>query len=153
MQNKINFIFKSPEKSPGFLLNQLHLIWQRKIKKVLDPLDLTHTQFVLLASIAWLTNKGENITQVDIANLNNYDRMMVSKVLRTLQDKKLIKRQEHKTDTRAKIVNLTAEGKKVLQTALTNVEKADIDFFAAVKNNIVEFNGFMQTLIKTNQGE
>lgn len=150
MQNKIKFIFKSPDKSPGFLLNQINLIWQRKIKKVLDPLDLTHTQFVLLASIAWLTNNRDNITQVEIANLNKYDRMMVSKVLRTLQDKKLIKRQEHKTDTRAKNVTLTMEGRKILQAALIKVENADIDFFATIENNLLEFNEYIQTLINAN---
>lgn len=83
MQNKINFKFKSPEESPGYLLGQLNLIWQRNQKKVLDPLDLTQTQFVLLAALAWLSKTKNEVTQVDIANQGNADRMMVSKVLRT----------------------------------------------------------------------
>lgn len=153
MSDKIKFIFKSPDKSPGYLLGQLTLLWQRKLKKVLDPLDLTHTQFVLLTSIAWLTNKSENVTQVEIANLNNFDRMMVSKVLRTLQTKKLITRQEHATDTRAKIVNLTTDGKKVLQTALTKVEEADIDFFSGIDKKIADFNLCMEELIGANKDE
>jgi len=151
MADKIKFIFKSPEKSPGYLLGQLTLLWQRKLKKTLDPLDLTHTQFILLTSIAWLTNKSDNVTQVDIANLNNFDRMMVSKVLRTLQTKKLITRKEHHTDTRAKIVNLTANGKKILQTALTQVELADIDFFSSINKKLANFNLSMVQLIKANQ--
>jgi len=151
MADKIKFIFKSPEKSPGYLLGQLTLLWQRKLKKTLDPLDLTHTQFILLTSIAWLTNKSDNVTQVDIANLNNFDRMMVSKVLRTLQTKKLITRKEHHTDTRAKIVNLTANGKKILQTALTQVELADIEFFSSINKKLANFNLSMVQLIKANQ--
>src|SRR5690606_9563950 len=151
MSEKIEFIFKSPDTSPGYLLGQLSLLWQRKLKKVLDPLDLTHTQFILLTSIAWLTNKSDNVTQVDIANLNNFDRMMVSKVLRTLQTKKLITRKEHHTDTRAKIVNLTANGKKILQTALTQVEFADIDFFSSINKKLANFNLSMVQLIKANQ--
>lgn len=153
MSEKIEFIFKSPDTSPGYLLGQLTLLWQRKLKKVLDPLDLTHTQFILLTSIAWLTNKSENITQVEIANLNNFDRMMVSKVLRTLETKKLITRQEHSTDTRAKIVKLTTNGKKILQTALTKVENADIEFFSSIDKNLSNLNSYMQTLIKTNKDE
>lgn len=151
MQGKIEFLFETPEVSPGYLLNQLHLIWQRKVKNVLDPLNLTHTQFVLLASIAWLTNKRSDITQVELAALNNYDRMMVSKVLRTLQSKNLIERREHSTDTRAKVVTLTSSGKKLLQTALTKVEKMDIDFFETLGNNIDNFNSNLQTLIETNR--
>ena len=153
MSEKIEFIFKSPDTSPGYLLGQLTLLWQRKLKKVLDPLDLTHTQFILLTSIAWLTNKSENITQVEIANLNNFDRMMVSKVLRTLENKKLITRKEHSTDTRAKIVKLTTNGKKILQTALTKVENADIEFFFSIDKNLSNLNSYMQTLIKTNKDE
>lgn len=150
MQDKIEFIFKTPEVSPGYLLNQLHLIWQRKVKNVLDPLNLTHTQFVLLASIAWLTNKKDDLTQVELAAANNYDRMMVSKVLRTLQSKNLIERREHSTDTRAKVVTLTSNGKKLLQTALTKVERMDIDFFENLGNNIESFNSNMQRLIEKN---
>ena len=153
MSKKIEFISDSPEKSPGYLLGQLTLLWQRKQKKVLDPLDLTLTQFILLASTAWLTNKSENVTQVEIANLNNFDRMMVSKVLRTLQTKKLITRQEHSTDTRAKIVTLTPNGKKILQTALTKVEESDIDFFSIIGQNLVNLNGYMLELIKANKNE
>lgn len=153
MPDKINFIFESPESSPGYLLGQLTLLWHRKLKKALDPLDLTHTQFILLASIAWLNNKSETVTQVEIASLNNFDRMMVSKVLRSLQTKKLIIRQEHATDTRAKIVNLTANGKKTLQTALTKVENADIEFFASIGEKLTDFNLNMKILIEFNKNE
>ncbi|HEX8548457.1 MAG TPA: MarR family transcriptional regulator [Cytophagaceae bacterium] len=153
MSEKIEFISNSPEKSPGFLLGQLTLLWQRKQKKVLDPLDLTLTQFILLASTAWLTNQSQNVTQVDIANLNNFDRMMVSKVLRTLQTKKLITRQEHGTDTRAKIVTLTPNGKKLLQAALTKVEQSDIHFFSTIGKNLANLNGYMLQLIESNKNE
>lgn len=153
MSDKIDFIFESPEKSPGYLLAQVTLLWQRKLKKTLDPLDLTHTQFILLASIAWLTNKNENITQVEIANHNNFDRMMVSKVLRTLQQKKLITRQEHETDTRAKIIKLTTSGKKILQTSLTEAEKTDVAFFSSIEKKLVDFNSNMTKLIKANKDE
>lgn len=153
MPDKIDFLFKRPEDSPGYLLAQLTLIWQRKQKKVLDPLDLTQTQFVLLSSIAWLTNKSECVTQVEIADLNNFDRMMVSKVLRTLQTKKLITRQEHKTDTRAKIVTLTPNGKKILQTALSKVESADIEFFSSIGQKLSDLNAIMHQLIEANKDE
>ncbi|WP_185214110.1 MarR family winged helix-turn-helix transcriptional regulator [Sphingobacterium mizutaii] len=153
MPDKIDFLFKRPEDSPGYLLAQLTLIWQRKQKKVLDPLDLTQTQFVLLSSIAWLTNKSECVTQVEIADLNNFDRMMVSKVLRTLQTKKLITRQEHKTDTRAKIVTLTPNGKKILQTALSKVESADIEFFSSIGQKLSDLNATMHQLIEANKDE
>lgn len=151
MQHKINFKFKSPEESPGYLLGQLNLIWQRNQKKVLDPLDLTQTQFVLLAALAWLSKNKTDVTQIDIANQGNADRMMVSKVLRTLEVKKFISRHEHTTDTRAKIVRLTSSGEKVLQLALANVENADIEFFSVLEKNLPSFNKNMCRLIAENK--
>lgn len=153
MAKKIEFKFKSPEESPGYLLGQLTTLWQRKQKKVLDPLNLTHTQFVLLAALGWLSIEKDNVTQVDIANQGNADRMMVSKVLRTLEEKKFISRQEHQTDTRAKVIKLTNEGAKVLQKALTAVENVDIDFFSVLGNDLTLFNQNMINLSEQNKEE
>lgn len=150
---KIEFNFKSPNESPGYLLGQVTLLWQRKHKKILDPLNLTQTQFVLLTALGWLSRENDNVTQIDIANQGNADRMMVSKVLRTLEEKKFISRQEHPTDTRAKVIKLTNNGGEVLQKALTAVENADIDFFAVLGNELRSFNLYMVNLIEQNKNE
>lgn len=151
MSEKIEFQFKSPDDSPGYLLGQLTMLWQRKQKRVLDPLDLTHTQFVLLAAIAWLSKTSNSVTQVDIANQSNADRMMVSKVLRTLEEKGFITRKEHETDTRAKTIRLTASGATVLQKALIKVENADLEFFSGLKEKLPMFNSDMAGLIEKNK--
>ncbi len=153
MPKKIEFHFKKPEDSPGYLLGQLTMLWQRKIKRVLDPLDLTHTQFILLCALAWLSRESDAVTQVDIANQGNADRMMVSKVLRTLEDKKFITRHEHPTDTRAKTIRLTTTGEKILQKAIISVENADLEFFTKLGRDLVSFNANMASLIKENKTE
>lgn len=151
MAEKIEFKFKSPNESPEYLLGQLTLLWQRKLKKVLDPLDLTQTQFVLLAALGWLSRENDHVTQVDIANQGNADRMMVSKVLRTLESKRFISRQEHQTDTRAKVIRLTDEGAVVLQKALTAVENADMEFFSVIGEKLSSLNLNMVHLIERNK--
>jgi len=150
MAKEINFHFKSPNDSPGYLLGQLTMLWQRKQKKVLDPLDLTHTQFILLAALGWLSRKNKSVTQVDIANQSNADRMMVSKVLRTLEEKGFITRREHQRDTRAKTIRLTATGEVILQKAIIVVENADLDFFASLEAKLSSFNRNMVQLIDIN---
>ena len=151
MPEKIEFSFKSPEDSPGYLLGQLTTIWHRKLKQVLDPLNLTHTQFAMLAAVAWLAKKSDFVTQIDIANQGNTDRMMVSKVLRTLLTKKFITRQEHPTDTRAKIIKLTPQGETVLQKAIIAVENADMEFFSITGTDIKAFNATMFKVINENK--
>jgi len=150
MPKEIEFHFKSPNDSPGYLLGQVTMLWQRKLKKVLDPLDLTQTQFVLLAALGWLSKKSNAVTQVDIANQSNADRMMVSKVLRTLEEKGFITRQEHVKDTRAKTIRLTTTGERILQKALIEVENADLEFFAALDTKLSSFNKNMAQLIGKN---
>lgn len=154
MINKdIEFQFKSPEDSPGYLLGQLTLLWQRKQKRVLDPLDLTQTQFVLLAALAWLSKESDSVTQIDIANQGNADRMMVSKVLRTLEEKKFVTRTAHKTDTRAKTIDLTSSGAAILQKALKAIETADLEFFSHTGVDISVLNATMSKLINENKEE
>lgn len=150
MTKEIEFQFKSPNDSPGYLLGQVTMLWQRKQKRVLDPLDLTHTQFMILASLAWLSKTNKNVTQVDIANQGNMDRMMVSKVLRTLEEKSFITRQEHETDTRAKKIRLTTVGETVLQKAIIEVENVDEDFFSTLETSLPSFNKSMIQLIDKN---
>jgi hypothetical protein len=66
---------EGPAASPGFLLWHLTLAWQRAVTAVLEPLDLTHVQFVLLATspstnspslattlAAWMSRSGEKTT-------------------------------------------------------------------------------------------
>lgn len=151
MAKKIEFKFKSPGESSGYLLGQLTTLLQRKHKKVLDPLNLTQTQFVLLAALGWLSKENDYVTQIDIANQGNADRMMVSKVLRTLEEKEFISRQEHPTDTRAKVIKLTNSGSIILQKALTAIEEADIEFFDSLGENQTLFNKNMLTIINQNK--
>lgn len=150
MPKTIEFHFSHPSESAGYLLWQLTMLWQRKTKKELDKIDLTHTQFVLLAALAWLSKNNDMVTQVDIANHSNTDRMMVSKVLRTLQAKGFIGRQEHETDTRAKTISLTKKGQTILKQAIRLVEQVDNDFFSVLKNNSNNFRLNMAKIIEQN---
>ncbi|MEJ7558611.1 MAG: MarR family transcriptional regulator [Pedobacter sp.] len=151
MPKEIDFHFKSPSDSPGYLLGQLTMLWQRKQKKVLDPLNLTQTQFALLAALGWLSKNSNAVTQVDIANQSNADRMMVSKVLRTLEDKGFLTRKEHDTDTRAKIIKLTPNGEAILHKALIEIVNADLEFFAMPDLDLSKFNSTMSKLITQNK--
>jgi DNA-binding MarR family transcriptional regulator len=141
------FSVEKPEDSSGFLLWQVTNLWQREIKKALEQYGLTHSQFVLLASIHWLTLHKQEVTQVVLSNHTKIDPMTTSTVLRTLQQKGFIQRQEHLTDTRAKTVVLTEEGKKLIKKAVVTVEKFDIEFFSVLGNKTTELNQNLLTLL------
>lgn len=148
MKTDNTFSVESPDDSSGFLLWQVTNLWQREIKKALEKYGLTHSQFVLLASIHWLTLQKQEVTQIVLSSHTKIDPMTTSTVLRTLQSKKLLQRQEHSTDTRAKTVELTEEGKKITKLAVKTVEKFDNDFFKPLGEKTNEFNKRLMVLLK-----
>jgi DNA-binding MarR family transcriptional regulator len=125
------FSFENPDDSPGFLLWQVSNHWQREIKKALDQFGLTHAQFVILAAAYWLGQQG-SVNQTDLATHARTDKMMTSKLLRTLEGKGLLLRAEHTTDTRAKVINLTPAGVRLAVQAAWAVEEFEVQFFASL---------------------
>jgi DNA-binding MarR family transcriptional regulator len=146
-QEDNTFSFDNAEDSSGFLLWQVTNLWQREIRKALEQYDLTHSQYVLLASTHWLTLQNKDVTQVLLSVHTKIDPMTTSTVLRTLQTKGLLKRQEHSTDTRAKTVLLTDAGKKVIKQAVVAVEDFDKRFFSSLGSDTKAFNKKLQRLL------
>jgi DNA-binding MarR family transcriptional regulator len=122
-----------PGQSPGFLLWHATLRWQRSIAAALEPLGLTHVQFVLLASTWWLNEQGELPNQVAIAAFAGTDVKMTSQVLRELERRGLVRREVDPLDTRARRVGTTSSGAALAPRAIAIVEQVDEEFFAAVQ--------------------
>jgi DNA-binding MarR family transcriptional regulator len=122
-----------PEGSPGLLLWRVTLRWKREIVSALGPLDLTHAQFVLLASSWWLGEHGEDLpTQRQVAEQAATDPMMTSQVLRTLERRGLVTREPDPADGRSRRIRVTADGAALAPRAIAVVEAVDRDFFAGV---------------------
>jgi DNA-binding MarR family transcriptional regulator len=107
------------------------------VNTFLTELNITHLQFVLLAGISWLTRNGDLLTQVQLAEFCKIDVMQISQVARKLEVKELIQRSAHPTDTRAKVMNLTASGAAILDRALPLVEGLDAEFFSQCDRSIL----------------
>jgi DNA-binding MarR family transcriptional regulator len=142
------FGFEKPEHSPGFLLWQTTMTWQRLIKKALDVYDISHAQFVVLAVTLWFEEKKQNPTQILIARLSKLDKMTVSKSLKKLVSLGLIKRTEHEKDTRAKSIYLTPKGRAMAEKLVPIVEKIDYKFFAIEQKDRQKLINTLAMLIK-----
>ena len=118
-----------PGESPGFLLLRTTLQWQRTVTAALQPLDLTHVQFVLLACAWWFDAKGENPNQQILARQAGTDVKMTSQVLRRLEAKGLLQRHDDPHDSRAKKLTITPAGAALARRAITAVEAADAEVF------------------------
>ncbi|XVQ84954.1 MarR family winged helix-turn-helix transcriptional regulator [Microbispora siamensis] len=123
-----------PEESPGFLLWHATLRWQRDIAAALAPLDLTHVQFVLLASTWWLNSHGEDPNQLTLARQAGTDVKMTSQVIRKLEAKGLVLREVDPADTRARRLRVTERGAALAREAIAVVEGVDRAFFRPVSD-------------------
>ncbi|TPI20268.1 MarR family winged helix-turn-helix transcriptional regulator [Mesorhizobium sp. B2-1-8] len=121
-----------PSESPGLLLWRTTMRWQRVMTAALAPLDLTHVQFVLLASAMWLGRNGEPPNQVQLAAQAGTEVKMTSDVVARLEAKGLIAREPDPRDSRAKVIRVTSAGAAAAQQAIVAVETADAAFFEPV---------------------
>ena len=117
-------------------------------KKELKKINLTHPQFVVLASLAYLSQNDNEVTQVMISKLSEIDVVTVSKILSLLEKYDFVKRKEHSRDTRAKVVILNKKGEEILQTAVPLIEQIDELFFGKLDNNEEQFKHFLVRLNK-----
>jgi len=145
--------FEYADDSPGFLLWLLTNLWQQHIRSALAPLGITHVQFVLLASVAWLEQSGAAISQTRLSRHARTDIMMTSQVVRTLEEKGFVARAAHPTDSRARAVSLTPAGREVAERAFAVVERADEQFFQELGGNVATLLKLMQRLIAANAPE
>jgi DNA-binding MarR family transcriptional regulator len=131
-----------PGNSPGFLLWRVSLCWQRLMTATLRPFGLSHVQFVLLASLQWLTaNAGDRPSQRRLADFAGIHPMMTSQVLRTLEKKGLVVRSVHPTDSRVRQLTVTREGAELARRTIAAVEAADRVFFVGTgrRGTMLEF--------------
>jgi len=142
-------VYQSPQDSPGYLLLKVSLQWRSVIEDALKLFDLTHPQFIILATTAWLTQNNEKISQIDISRTAGLDPNTTSQILRGLEAKKLIKR-TRSLNERSKSPLLTAAGVQVLTQALPVVESTDQFFFDRLdKRDVVHYMDLCKKLLQS----
>lgn len=131
MPDDLDTQYPEAQSSPGLALWRATNAWQKRIRAALAPHDLTHVQYVLLASLTWM-DRSDPVTQRDLAQHAELDVMMTSQVLRTLEAKGYIRREPHPEDRRAIAVQPTPRGVELANLATHDVESADAEYFAAL---------------------
>jgi DNA-binding MarR family transcriptional regulator len=144
-KSELNTEFGTPKQSPGFLLWQISNKWQSEQRKALMAFDLTHVQFVLLASLVWAGNT-ESFTQKQLAQHAKTDVMMTSQVVRALERKGLITRTTGATDGRSFTLAVTKDGVGLVNKAVVAVESVDKRFFSVLNSSLPTFTAMMQLL-------
>ena len=141
---------KVPWRDGGFLLWRTTLLWQRKIRDVLLPCNLTQVQFAILASVLWLEEESSGLSQQHVADFVGIEKMMASEVIRSLERKKLLTRAQDKQDARRSLIALTPIGRERAEDALRLVGRLDGKFFGALKSDEKAFIKHLLRLLEEN---
>ena len=151
MSRQLDSVHAEADDSPGLLLWQVTNRWQAAQRAALRPFDLTHVQFVLLASLTWLDDDGP-VTQTRLAEHAATDPMMTSQVLRALEERGLVRRGAHPTDARARSLSATKAGAALANRAIVAVEGCDAHFFAPLGRGAGRFAAQLRSLRQTSPG-
>ena len=128
------------------LITQVIDLWQQELKIEFRKYNLSYVEFTVLSSLLWLKEQQEEVTQVNICNYANIKPMNASIIVRGLQTKGFIKCQEHSVDTRAKAINITAEGLKKMQILTKQVEALNNTFLEIPQQDFLKFTKKLETI-------
>ncbi len=123
--------------------------WHSLIKHCLKKHGITHPQFVVLATLAYLLEKENEVTQIMLSQQANIDVMTISQILENLEKKAFIERRISAKDSRAKSIKLTEKGYNVVDITVPQVEMVDEQFFSRLNTDINIFRNMLKILINS----
>src|SRR5215468_2069208 len=100
------------------LLRKAYLSFHRRANAWMLDHGVTADQFVLLTVVA----REPGITQITIVERTGSDPNTVAAILRRLEQGRLVRREAHDRDRRARCVFLTAAGRRVQRRAAKDAE-------------------------------
>ncbi|NGY58278.1 MarR family transcriptional regulator [Lentzea sp. NEAU-D13] len=107
----------SAEPTPGHLVWRLAMKWRTAVDRALDPLELTHAQYVVLSSLLAL----DRPSQRELADHTGLEPLYVSKLARSLEASGFISRARDAVDTRTVRLALTPHGRSTVEPAVALV--------------------------------
>ena len=119
-----------PEGFAGFLIWQLSNKWEKYVNQQLKAFNINQGEAFHLIAILQLSQKLDEVTQVDIAGAAGGSIMNTSKIIRSLEKKQWVIRQTA-SDARAKQVSVTQAGIDISIEIAAVLAAADKTFYGA----------------------
>ncbi len=108
--------------SPGPLIRRVHQIGMSIFANAFDGIDLTPLQF----SILWTLRENPGIDQITLAQAVALDRTTCSNIVIRLERKGSIRRKTDPANKRAKLLQLTASGARLLESAEAPMDRVQV---------------------------
>jgi MarR family transcriptional regulator, organic hydroperoxide resistance regulator len=105
--------------STGLLQGKAYSRLYTYLARTLLPFNISIPEWKLLGQL----HEHQDIKLSELAVLLSYDPPMITKLVKRLEKKKLVKRTHDKKDERAKIIKITREGHTLIKNAEMRVKK------------------------------
>ena len=110
----------APHDAIGYLLTRAKTVMWEKAERVLEPLGLTLSQWVMITNLA----TGSAITPSEICKNMSYDAGAMTRLLDRLEKKGFIRRVRQATDRRSITLELTEAGRAIYPNMLPHMVDA-----------------------------
>jgi DNA-binding MarR family transcriptional regulator len=141
------------EASIGLLFIRAYNLWHTRIKKRLRAQGITHPQFVVLTTLAYLSRTQPFVSQARVAAMADMDVMLVSQIVRNLEKSAFLTRAENPQDSRSYALYLSDKGKTAVKRALPVVEVIDDEFFNGLGKDKEMFLALLRRLVTPRKNE
>ena len=130
----------------GILIWKSSNYWQSRLRKVLNPYNLSLNEYFILQSINFLLNNKEIINQKEIASLIGIDISVTSVTLKSLEYKKYISR-ENMQDNRKKTIKMLKKGSEIIKSIYPLIVKEESIIFKKLNNETFNFTNSLKLLL------
>jgi len=130
----------------ALLIWQTSNLWQSKVRQKLKESEITLNEYLILETIYLLQQQKINITQKDICINASIDRSVVSLRVSSLEEKKLISKQQPQ-DKRSDSLILTAAGNDLINNIIDNIVDLENELFNKLGSEIFNFTNSLKLLL------
>ena len=134
------------EKKIGLLIWQVSNFWQSKLRLILKHYNLSLNEFLILEAINLLNKNFHSFPQNKVSSYSGIDLSVVSVSLKTLENKKLIKR-SFAQDNRKKVIIILPNGFKLFNEILPQIKQQENELFDKLQNEKFYFCNLLKLIL------
>ena len=134
------------EKKIGLLIWNVSIYWQNKLRLILSQYHLSLNEYLILESLKILKKNINLPSQINISSFSGIDESVVSVCLKSLENKKLIKRTVDQ-DNRKKVINILPTGQKLFDEIFPQINQQENNLFNKLQSEKLNFSNSLKLIL------
>ena len=134
------------EKKIGLLIWNVSIYWQNKLRLILSQYHLSLNEYLILESLKILKKDINLPSQINISSFSGIDVSVVSLCLKSLENKKLIKRTVDQ-DNRKKVINILPTGQKLFDEIFPKINQQETNLFDKLQGEKLNFCNSLKLIL------